>query len=196
VECVSFQQEEKKDVNFNSFQSFIRNLVDLSEGWKWFFFLLVVIINIIFVIYWLYYMLQTVKQLILQKSEKVYTILFLCCKKERYLEEKAKGIEEEEWMDFEEHLRLCNKDSFFIILDCKNVKNKLEVMGIDVDEEQVKEANTFMSMVKKSGGLLKAKRINKIMEVEIEAKYQRDLKQERKLNYKKLRIFTGLLCQN
>jgi hypothetical protein len=193
VECVSFQQEEQKDVNFNSFQAFIRNLVDLSEGWKWLFFLIVVIINIVFVIYWLYYMLQTVKQLILQKSEKVYTILFLRCKKQRYLEEKAKGIQEEEWIDFEEQLRLCNKDSFFIILDCKNVKNKLEFMGKDVDEEQVKEANTFMSLIKKKAGLFRAKRINEIMEVESEARFQQNLKQERKENYEKLRIFTGII---
>jgi hypothetical protein len=193
VECVSFQQEEKKDVNFNSFQSFIRNLVDLSEGWKWFFFLLVVIINIVFVIYWLYYMLQTVKQLILQKSEKLYIILFLCCKKERYSEEKAKGIQEEEEIDFEEQLRLCNINSFFIILDCKNITNKLEFKEEDVNEKQVKEAITFISLVKKRGGLLRAKRINEIMEVESEAKFQQNLKQERKENYEKLRIFTGII---
>ena len=106
--CVLYLQEEKKDVRLELFNTLMIYIVTLNTAWKWIFFLLVVFINIVFVIYWLYYMMQTVKQLILTKSEKLYTILFLCCKKTRYLEEKAKGLQAEEKTDFEELLRICN----------------------------------------------------------------------------------------
>ena len=62
----------------------------MDEGTKLFFFIVMILVNVLFLLYWLYKMFFEVKNTFRNKLAKVYVLVCLWGKKDKFEEEKRK----------------------------------------------------------------------------------------------------------